>query len=407
MGISFNCPVFASLLALLSNILYFIDVVSDLYTIVSLCQEGNHVSMGILIALLLGSSILVHMFSWIWYSDPNKNLESSVETFVGNYGLIGPLHIFQLGMLLRVAGATEINVRNLLRKGRFRKGEVVCRNHELSMLRLFETFFESAPQVILKMSIAVRKRDLPPFTGITIAHSLVFISFDVFFNQDVRAVNLVDRKRRLSSVVFFLWNLFLIASRMVAVGLFASVLPCYIAVHFLLLWMLLFLWAWRQKTDLMETKGGDLLYRATLAVIWYFSWFSGTRVTTKAVISVYNVCMLLDTALLLGLWFWRRSVESARLNSPLVNPYVLIGALAAVYFTGFLLKLLYYWKFHPKLPRFRFDDGGERPGMPLQRRPAALDDLGEDEPWLPETEPQQTITGAEKRMRTMVMNFYC
>ena len=70
-----------------------------------------------------------------------------------------------------------------------------------------------------------------------------------------------------SSMVYFLWNLLLIAPRVAAIALFASVLPSYIAAHFLLLWPVFVLWAWRQDTYFMDSAAGEWLYRATIGLI--------------------------------------------------------------------------------------------------------------------------------------------
>uniref|UniRef100_W5LDI8 XK-related protein n=1 Tax=Astyanax mexicanus TaxID=7994 RepID=W5LDI8_ASTMX len=407
MGSQLNLPVWSSLLALGSVVLFFVGLALDVDTVISLFHERNYVYMGVSIALLLISSIILQVISFIWYSEPDKNLETTVETFVNNNGFIGMLHILQLGILLRLAGVAEINIRNIRQKERFQKGEVVFQNHEISMLNLFKKCMGSAPQVILKIVRTVQEQDPEPFTVFKIAASLAFISFSVLFNQDVCRITLKERKKKIPSAVFFLWNLFVIPLRVVAVALFASVLPFYNLVHFFFVWFLLFLWAWRQKTDLMEDKRGEVLYRIILGVIWYFNCFCGTNGVTKVKRNIYDVFMLLDTMLLLGLWFWRRSVESARLNPLIVNPLVLLGVLAALYFTGFLLKQLYYWKFHPKCPCFRFEVEDQTPQAPLQRSPATMVDSVEPESVTPETITElQRVTSAEKRMRKMALNFY-
>uniref|UniRef100_A0A8B9RE10 XK-related protein n=1 Tax=Astyanax mexicanus TaxID=7994 RepID=A0A8B9RE10_ASTMX len=378
------------LLALGSVVLFFVGLALDVDTVISLFHERNYVYMGVSIALLLISSIILQVISFIWYSEPDKNLETTVETFVNNNGFIGMLHILQLGV-------AEINIRNIRQKERFQKGEVVFQNHEISMLNLFKKCMGSAPQVILKIDVLLNPHCPHFFFSVfKIAASLAFISFSVLFNQNVCRITLKERKKKIPSAVFFLWNLFVIPLRVVAVALFASVLPFYNLVHFFFVWFLLFLWAWRQKMDLMEDKRGEVLYRIILGVIWYFNCFCGTNGVTKVKRNIYDVFMLLDTMLLLGLWFWRRSVESARLNPLIVNPLVLLGVLAALYFTGFLLKQLYYWKFHPKCP------------SPLQRSPATMVDSVEPESVTPETitELQPRVTSAEKRMRKMALNFY-
>ncbi|KAL6457585.1 hypothetical protein MHYP_G00345480 [Metynnis hypsauchen] len=383
----FHFPLSASLLSLLSTLLFLLDVALDVWAIVSLYQDGEYVYMGVLIALLLCSSILVHVFSWIWYSDP----ETSTDKFVWKYGLIGPLHVFQLGLFLRFTSLVELSLCKLKQRGyHFQEGVAVCLKHDLSMLRLFETFSESVPQLVLMITFTMQEQELQLFTACKIAASLMSIAVSVlFYHREMRDFIPEDQEMGWSSsAVFFLWNLLLITPRVLAVALFASILPCYIAAHFLSWWVLLFLWAWRQKTDFMDTEGSEWLYRATVGLIWYFSWFNVSKGKTKVKSIIYHVCMGADMGLLLGLWFWKRSVESACLSSLPVNPYILIGGLPALYITGLLLKLLYYWKFHPKrlLTSLRFKD--------------------RDETISADVESQQTFAGIQKRMTSMAVNFY-
>ncbi|XP_008943542.1 PREDICTED: XK-related protein 8, partial [Merops nubicus] len=77
-----------------------------------------------------------------------------------------------------------------------------------------------------------------------------------------------------SSVVYFLWNLFLVCPRILAVALFALSWPYGVALHFPLVWLAMFLWVSLQGTDFMESPGPEQLYRAVVAVILYFSWFN-------------------------------------------------------------------------------------------------------------------------------------
>ncbi|XP_017577026.2 XK-related protein 8-like [Pygocentrus nattereri] len=392
----FHFPLSASLLSLLSTLLFLLDVVLDVWAIVSLYQDEEYVYMGVLIALLLCSSILLHVFSWIWYSDP----ETSTDKFVWKYGLIGPLHVFQLGLFLRFASLVELSLRKVIqRSDRFQEGVAVYLKHDLSVLRLFETFSESAPQLVLMIMFTMQEQELQLFTAFKIAASLMSIAVSVlFYHRDMRDFIPEDQKMGWSSsAVFFLWNLLLITPRVLAVALFASILPCYIAAHVLSWWALLFLWAWRQKTDFMDTEGGEWLYRATIGLIWYFSWFNVSKGKTKVKSIIYHVCMGADMVLLLVLWFWKRSVESARMSPLPVSPYILIGGLPVLYITGLLVKLLYYWKFHPNCPSLRF----ETPSVELCRVGAGANVLVETD-----SADIGRRNGADKRMRNMAANFY-
>lgn len=100
-GFPFHLALADVLFSLLSLLLFLVDVVLDLWVIVSLYEEQKYFSMALLIFLLLSSSVLLQIFSWLWYSDSSKNLETKVERFVSRHGLVTLVHVCQLGIFLR------------------------------------------------------------------------------------------------------------------------------------------------------------------------------------------------------------------------------------------------------------------------------------------------------------------
>ncbi|XP_027033679.1 XK-related protein 8-like [Tachysurus fulvidraco] len=338
----------------LSLIFFLLDVVLDLWAVECLYEKEKYFSIGLLIFFLLGSSVLMQIFSWIWYSDPDKTApETKVESFIRRHNLLGLVHIFQLGVLLRIAAVIEISICRFKRRDLCPTTNLIHIKHNLKMLLLFEAFSENVPQLVLLTPFIVEMQEIQVFTVLKITS----LSYTVLSYHRKMREFLADKHKMgwSSSVFYFLWNSFLIGPRVVSVTLFASELPCYIAAHFLSLWTLLVLWAWWQKTDFMDSKAGEWLYRATVGIIWYFSWFKvmvkKNKVapgSTKHKAVIYHVVMGMDTMLLLALWWWKRSVESARLCPLPIDPNLLITLLVTIYIIGVLLKLVYYWKFHPK-----------------------------------------------------------
>ncbi|XP_053493995.1 XK-related protein 8-like [Ictalurus furcatus] len=404
-GFPFNVVLLNVLFSVLSLLFFLADVVLDLWAVECLYEERKYFSMGLLIFLLLGSSVVLHIFSWLWYSDSSITLETKVERFVRRHGLLALVHICQLGVFLRFAAVMEISVCRLKQSDLFIKGVTKYMTHDLSMLRLFEAFSESAPQIVLMTDLIMEMPELQSFTVLKIIGSLSGLTFTMLsYHHSMRAfVPETQKMGWSSSVIYFLWNLFLIGPRVVCVSLFASVLPCLIAAHFLSLWTLLVLWAWWQKTDFMDTKAGEWLYRATVALIWYFSWFNVAEGNTKLRGIIYHMVIGVDTMLLLGLWWWRRSVESARLGPLPINPYLLIVMLIIIYIIGVLLKLVYYWKFHPKQPDLQMTPEGDAERFGIETD--MIEDL--ESACASAREPTRQLgTGIHKRIRNMAVSFY-
>lgn len=386
------------LLCLFGLLMSLVDIGLDCWTVVSFYQNGNYVYMGVLIFFLLGSSLLVQVFSWIWYSDTRDNLQTHVEKFVRQHHLLKAFHFMQLAVYLRYAGLVEISTHRFLRSDRFKEGISVNLNHDLFMLRLIEAFAENAPQLTLMMSIIAMRRELTLLTALKTLGSASALAASVVTYHRIMREFLPDKHKLKwsSSLVYFLWNLLLILARVTALALFASVFPCYIIAHFLSVWMVLVLVVWGQKTNFMDSSCGEWLYRGTVGLIWYFSWFNVGSGSTKLKNIIYYAVMGLDTMALLGFWCWKMEY-----CIPPFRPYIMIIILASLYVLGILMKILYYKKFHPNCDEKKTELHEDEPAMRAVACSAFIEtDSAESSDF---TKP---LTGAQKRMRMMASNFY-
>ncbi|RXN20227.1 XK-related 8-like protein [Labeo rohita] len=571
------------LFTLVGLVFCLLDIALDIWTVVSFYQDGAYVYMAVMIFLLLVSSVLLQVFSWVWYSDSLEQIETKVEKFADRHLLIKPFHFLQLGVYLReylvfvqkpfdkiwfagvietstvdfirriknfrngvrhsvredgklkydflmlrlfeafsenipqltlilsrilqrgeleliagmhvhgskgckmssistgvyflwnllliiprvtalalfcsvlpcfiiahflslwmllvlvawsqktdhmkspgwewlyraavgliwYAGVIETSTRDFLHRiDNFRKGvqhsirEDVAVNlkHDLRMLLLFEAFSESAPQLTLMMSVILQRGQLQLITGLKFLTSAAAIASSVALYHRSMRIYLPEKSKMswISTGVYFLWNLLLIIPRVTALALFCSVLPCFIIAHFLSIWMLLVLVAWRHKTNYMEHPGWEWLYRAAVGLIWYFSWFNVSTEGKKLKMVLYYIFMALDTMLLLGLWCWKVFEYAGCWSS--LNPYVVIPTLLGLYVVGILVKMIYYKWCHPNCDKEKTDQPTEPKGK--YRRAATYDmdiDLTPED--VAATPPQPT-TGVLQRSRTMAANFY-
>ncbi|KAG7469157.1 hypothetical protein MATL_G00125990 [Megalops atlanticus] len=394
----FSYPVPDFLLTLLGLCLFLFDVALDLHLIASLCLESAYRLVTVVVALLLSSSVLVHIFSWLWYSyeNPDPDPETRIEHFLRRYHLLGAFHFFQLGVFVRYATVMEISGRSFREKRDWLEGLAVYHTHDLSMLRLFETFLESAPQLVLMIYIIVHNGELGLLSLVKASGSAASIAWSVaMYHRSLRSF-LPDKDKQDwgSSVVYFLWNLLLITPRMAALALFASSFPCYVVAHFLFLWVPLFLWAWLQRTDFMDSVCGEFLYRAVVGIIWYFSWFNVAKGHTFMRSTIHHAFIVVDSGLLLWLWWQRQdSVD---------KPLVVFSVIASSFVLGLLLKITYYKCFHPKNPRLQtglLTEAQSREGDTVDSpdSPAVMDrSIG----------GREAPVRANKRMRNLATNFY-
>ncbi|XP_056335051.1 XK-related protein 8-like [Danio aesculapii] len=339
---TFRYPLCDYLFTWIGLFLFLLDIAIDIRTVVSLYQEEAYVFMGLMIFFLLGSSVLLQVFSWIWYADSLIELETDVEKFAKRNNLIKPFHFLQLGVYLRYAAVIEMSAKQFIKQEIIFK-ESAYLKLDFQLLGLFETFSESAPQLILMTTLMLQRGELQLFTGLKFLTSAASIACTLaMYHNGIRAF--FDVKCWTATGVYLLWNFLLIIPRVAAVALFCSVFPCYIIAHFLSLWMVLVLVAWRQKTDFMKSSSWQWLFKATVGFIWYFSWFNISERNTKLKHAIYCSFLLLDIIMLLGFWSWKVTEYAGCWTS--LNQTVVIPTLLGLYIIGILVMMMNYKWFY-------------------------------------------------------------
>lgn len=410
----------------LGLIFLLLDIVLDVWAVVSLYQEKAYVSLGVLVLFLVGSSVLVQIFSFLWYSYENFKMETTVGKDLTERQL-KVLHVLQLGIYFRHAGVVEVSMRSFFSKMRDPDEDVaVFLSHDLSMLRLIETFSESAPQLVLVLTIILQRGQLDPWTVFKAIGSASAIACSVtMYHRSLRSF-LPEKQKQVfvSSVVYFLWNLLLIMSRITALALFASVLPCFIFTHFICSWMVLFFFVWRSKTNFMDSTGGEWLYRVTVGIIWYFDWFSVAEGRTRYRTLLYHGYILVDISLLCGLWCWKMITEPTYYEILPSYATIIAVSVVVVYLFGLFLKMVYYKCCHPNLgmKKLKGDDTETSPTESLPavkscedevdfRSPAAAEDGSTEtdsgvQNRFGASPPAATTKRCNKRMKQLAHNFY-
>lgn len=362
----------------LGLIFLLLDIVLDIYAVVCLYQQKAYWCLGILLLFLVVSSVLIQAFSLLWYSYDDFERRTRAEKCVTKTQL-KILHVLQMGNYFRHAGVVEVSLGSVFTKiTTLEQDDAVYLSHDLSMLRLIETFSESAPQLVLMLTIILQRGHLGLWTVLKATGSAMAIACSVtMYHRSLRSF-LPEKQQQViaSSALYFFWNLLLIMSRITALALFASVLPCFIFTHFICSWLVLFFFVWRSQTDFMESSVGEWLYRCTVGLIWYFEWFNVMEGRTRYRTLLYHGYIFVDISLLCGLWCWKMITDPPFHE---VQPtYAIISAVCVVlvYILGLFFKMIYYKFYHPNLGNKQLK--GDETEMSLTKLPVTL--LRVDEP---------------------------
>ncbi|XP_064408224.1 XK-related protein 8 [Latimeria chalumnae] len=341
--------------AVVGIVAFLLDVSTDLWAAVRYLQAGEYIWFGTVLVLLILASVLIQIFSWCWY-ESDKELKESPELKIIHWLLtsegrcwLGLLHVLQLGYFVRYLAMLEFGFRACFQtreRKQLDKGYAVYYSHDLSMLRLFETFLESVPQVILTVCIILHTSKIEPSQGLGKRNLFLAITWSVFdYHQSLRSY-LEDSHELgyLASAVYFLWNLLLLTPRILCIAIFTSQFHYFTLIHVVAVWIPMFIWATQQKTDFMEKPASEWFYRAVVAIIWYFSWFNTAKGKTLTRVIIYYFFVTIDCTILLA-WIWWYKGPKA------INRYLvlIILGIAVSYMLGLVLRCVYYQWFHPKV----------------------------------------------------------
>ncbi|XP_075052007.1 XK-related protein 8 [Mixophyes fleayi] len=258
-------------------------------------------------------------------------------------------HILQLGYILRCIHSLEVGFaayRNP--KSSQYQDYAYFLTHDISMMRLVETFLENTPQLILVLYIIIQRDTIHTFQYVSISISFICISWAILdYHQSLRLfLKEKEKLGTLSSIIYYLWNFCLISSRILCITLFTVIFQWWIALHFLGLWLAFFIWAYVQKTDFMKNKVLEFFYRATVAVILYFSWFNIADGRTIYRCIIYYIFITTDSMLLF--WSWKYLKFPSILEEYETHLLVIVIVLLTM---GLLIRLLYYTLVHPNVRR--------------------------------------------------------
>ncbi|XP_064254567.1 XK-related protein 8 isoform X2 [Passer domesticus] len=320
-----------------------LDLCMDGWVAAQYARRGHPGWAALSLSLLAAASAAAQACSWLWLRSDPPALRPAVPG-----ALLAALHLLQLGFFFRCLYALKVGWRVCWAKAEEEDEQrhMAFISHDISMLRLFETFLENTPQLTLLLYIILRTNKAEFSQGLGMGTAFLCVSWSLLdYHQSLRSF--LQDKHELSlgsSIVYFLWNLFLICPRILAVALFALLWPYGVAVHFPLVWLAMFLWVSLQGTDFMESAGPEQLYRAMVAVILYFSWFNVAQGRTLHRSIIYHGFILVDSTLLGLAWLWGRAPSEE-------DSYLLpvVSAALPCYLLGLGLRVTYYKWLHPNV----------------------------------------------------------
>ncbi|XP_004602632.2 XK-related protein 9 [Sorex araneus] len=329
-------------------IIYILDLFIDIYVSVKFFCEGEFVFGILTVSFMLIGTLIVQCFSYSWFKSDSKRTGQEVQ----HYFLL--LHWLQGGVFVRYWFALKNGYHVVKRSGKTNTfigeqidplKEVIDRVTDLSMLRLFETYLEGCPQLVLQLYIFLNHG--PKWVqGAAIIVSCFAISLSTVDYQ-IALRNSLPHKNLLSGwssrVIYLFYKLFTLSSWMLSIVLLLFLDVKISLVLLSVLWFLGILWAFKVQTQFCSSTLMEYLYRTIVGFILIFTYFNIKGENTKCSMCCYYIVRILITfGILIVFWFYPLSIFNTDFFVPITITIVL------AYILGIIFLVVYYKAFHPK-----------------------------------------------------------
>ncbi|XP_072107532.1 XK-related protein 6b isoform X1 [Mobula birostris] len=359
-------PVLDCLWIVIALLIFFSDVGTDLWLAADYYLKQDYWWFGLTLFFVLVPSVLVQILSFRWFMQDYAGgglggVEglSSRRPGVTGYNRCcrisvwiwqSVIHILQLGQVWRYIRTMYLGIQSRRKNEHQRRfyWAMMYEYADVNMLRLLETFLESAPQLVLQLCIMIQKNraeTLPCLSSVASLMSLAWVLAS--YHKLLRDSR--DDKKSMSyrgALIHIFWRLFTISSRVISFALFASIFQLYFGIFVVVHWCAMAFWIIHGGTDFCMSKWEEILFNMVIGIVYIFCWFNVKEGRTRYRMFAYYTVILTENAALTFLWYLYRD--------PTTTDFYAITALCTVFIcfiAGAAFMFLYYGLFHPMGPR--------------------------------------------------------
>ncbi|XP_059151772.1 XK-related protein 6-like [Physella acuta] len=212
------------------------------------------------------------------------------------------------------------------------------------LLGLFESFLESAPQLILQLYIAnelIQQGDIVGSLALlsswgSLAVSLTSYQKTLRYNHEEKA-----KMRIISLPFYFIWRASEIGGRVLYIAMFASAFDFWVFGPLIFHWVLMSIWLVVQKTTFYKNVCLEKVFNIICGYVMVFCFLNLREGQTRFRVILFYFIVYVENFLMLALWF-----KFTKDVGGWLHQWGLIVVLILFVF-HVVFQLLYYWFFHP------------------------------------------------------------
>nr|XP_012803184.2 XK-related protein 9 [Jaculus jaculus] len=337
------------MMSILGIIIYILDLVVDIYVSVKFFHEGQYVFGVLTSSFMLSGTLVVQCFSYSWFkADLQKAGQESQYSFL-------LLHCLQGGVFIRywlalkkgyhVAFKCSRKTSNCMGEKTEPHKEAIDSATDLSMLRLFETYLEGCPQLVLQLYVFLEHGEVSFRQYAAIMVSCCAISWSTV-DYHIALRKSLPYKSLLTGlcpkVTYLFYKLFTLLSWMLSIVLLLFVSVPLALLLLSAIWLMGLTWAFKKQTQFCNSTCMEFLYRIVVGFILTFTFFNVKGQNTKCPMSCYYIVRVLGTlGILIVFWANPLSLFNADYFIP-ISVTILLTLLLGIIFLS-----VYYGSFHP------------------------------------------------------------
>ncbi|KAH9492511.1 XK- protein 6 [Bulinus truncatus] len=353
----FHC--YDMVLGIFGIIIFIFDIGTDISMVVHYFKEKRYEYGGVTAALVVVSSAITCLLGLHWYlidyhkEKKNKAINQLTETPTYVWCLRILFTLLMFGPVIRILeylyfGHKSRNVKCTPQEREKYKLAMLYKDLNSCLLRLFESFLESAPQLAWQLYISIKLKLAndaisTSLLALTLLSSWMSLAMSLLsYHKSLRNSNDLKAKMSFKSLPFyFAWRLCEIGGRILCIGFFASAFDLWVFGILAFHWVTVAVWLLMQNTSFYKKTCQEKLFNLICSFVMIFCFLNMREGHTRCRVILFYCIMYVENAFMLAFWF--------RFTKDLDAWFHLWGFIVVLllFVLQIVFQLIYYTFFHP------------------------------------------------------------